>query len=54
LSEEGVTHVIAAGEKFEQLHTNALEGMAQATPAIVGDRLLLRTETKLYSLRVAK
>jgi outer membrane protein assembly factor BamB len=51
LSEEGATFVIAAGEKFQQLHTNSLDEMAQATPAIVGDRLLLRTETKLYSLR---
>jgi outer membrane protein assembly factor BamB len=51
LSEEGKTFVIAAGEKFEMLHVNELDEMAQATPAMVGDRLLLRTETKLYSLR---
>lgn len=25
--------------------------MAQATPAIVGDRLLVRTESLLYSMR---
>jgi outer membrane protein assembly factor BamB len=51
LDEEGRTFVIAAGDKFELLQTNALEEMAQATPAIAGDRLLLRTETKLYSIR---
>jgi outer membrane protein assembly factor BamB len=51
LSEEGKTFVIAAGEKYELLHVNLLDEMAQATPAIVGDRLLLRTETKLYSIR---
>ena len=51
LSEEGKTFVIAAGEKFELLHVNLLEEMAQATPAIVGDRLLLRTESRLYSFR---
>ncbi len=51
LSEEGKTYVVAAGEKFELLHTNAIEEMAQATPAIVGDRLLLRTESRLYSIR---
>lgn len=51
LSEEGKTFVIAAGEKFEMLNVNDLDEMALATPAIVGDRLLLRTETKLYSLR---
>ena len=51
LSEEGKTYVIAAGEKFEVLHINPLDEMAQATPAIVGDRLLLRTESRLYSIR---
>jgi outer membrane protein assembly factor BamB len=51
LSEEGRTFVISAGEKFELLHSNPLEDMAQATPAIVGDRLLLRTERRLYSIR---
>jgi outer membrane protein assembly factor BamB len=51
LSEEGKTYVVKAGETFEMLHTNALEEMAQATPAIVGERLLLRTENHLYSIR---
>jgi outer membrane protein assembly factor BamB len=51
LSEEGKTFVIAAGEKFELLHVNPLDEMAQATPAISGDRLLLRTESRLYSIR---
>jgi len=51
LSEEGKTFVIAAGEKFEVVQVNPLDEMAQATPAIVGDRLLLRTETRLYSIR---
>ncbi len=51
LSEEGKTFVIAAGEKFELLQVNPLDEMAQATPAIVADRLLLRTESRLYSIR---
>ncbi len=51
LNEEGKTFVIAAGEKFELLRINPLDEMAQATPAIVGDRLLLRTESRLYSIR---
>lgn len=54
LSEEGQTFVIAAGEEFKLLHVNELDEMAQATPAIVGERLLLRTETKLYSIRRSK
>ncbi len=54
LDEEGKTYVVAAGEKFELLHTNVLEDMALATPAIAGDRLLLRTEHRLYSIRRSK
>ena len=51
LSEEGQTFVIAAGETFKLLHVNELDDMAQASPAIVGERLLLRTEQRLYSIR---
>jgi outer membrane protein assembly factor BamB len=54
LSEEGKTFVVAAGDKYQLLHVNTLEEMAQATPAIVGDRLLIRTETRLYSIRSRK
>jgi outer membrane protein assembly factor BamB len=51
LNEEGKTFVVAAGDKFELLAVNLLDEMAQATPAIIGDRLLLRTESRLYSIR---
>jgi outer membrane protein assembly factor BamB len=51
LSEEGQTFVIAAGENFQLLHVNELDEMAQASPAIVGERLLVRTQTRLYSIR---
>jgi outer membrane protein assembly factor BamB len=51
LSEEGQTFVIAAGEKFQLLHVNALDEMALASPALVGERLLIRTESRLYSIR---
>ncbi|MEO8024952.1 MAG: PQQ-binding-like beta-propeller repeat protein [Bryobacteraceae bacterium] len=54
LSEEGKTYVVEAGETYKLLHVNPLEEMAQATPAIVGERLLVRTETHLYSIRAAK
>jgi hypothetical protein len=45
--------VLRAGEKFELLHTNpSLEGeMCMATPALVGERLLIRTDRHLYSIR---
>ena len=51
LNEQGKTFVIASGEKFELLGINSLDEMAQATLAIVGDRLLVRTESRLYSIR---
>jgi outer membrane protein assembly factor BamB len=51
LSEEGQTFVIAAGETFQLLRVNTLDDMALASPAMVGDRLLLRTEHHLYSIR---
>ncbi|BDC51109.1 serine/threonine protein kinase [Bryobacterales bacterium F-183] len=51
INEEGRTFVLKAGDKFELLNTNDLGEMALATPAMVGDRLLLRTEKHLYSLR---
>jgi outer membrane protein assembly factor BamB len=50
-SEEGKTYAIAAGETFKLLRVNSLDEMALASPAIVGDRLLVRTETRLYSIR---
>jgi outer membrane protein assembly factor BamB len=51
LSEEGQTFVIAAGEKFQLLHVNELDELALASPALVGERLLIRTEGRLYSIR---
>ena len=51
LSEEGQTFVIATGEEFSLSHINDLDDMAQATPALAGSRLLIRTERQLYSIR---
>jgi outer membrane protein assembly factor BamB len=51
LSEEGDTFVFQAGPEYKLLHKNSLDEMCMATPAISGDRLLIRTLTKLYCLR---
>ncbi len=53
LNEDGVTFVFRAGDKPELLHTNELadHDMAMATPAIVGDRLLIRTSARVYCIR---
>jgi outer membrane protein assembly factor BamB len=51
LNEEGRTFVIRAGDKYELLDSNDLGEMALATPALISDRLILRTENHLYSIR---
>ncbi|MBL9123649.1 MAG: PQQ-binding-like beta-propeller repeat protein [Planctomycetaceae bacterium] len=53
LNEDGVTFVIKAGPTFEILHTNSLgdDVMCMATPAVAGDKLLIRTDTQLYCLQ---
>jgi outer membrane protein assembly factor BamB len=51
LSEEGQTFVIGTGEEFKLLHVNALDDFTLASPALVGERLLIRTEHRLYSIR---
>lgn len=53
LNEDGVTFVVKAGDQFELLHTNPLgdDDMGMASPAMVGDRLLIRTSARVYSIR---
>lgn len=50
LNEDGLTYVIKAGEKFEVLYTNKLaeDDMCMATPALALDKLLIRTEKRIY------
>ena len=51
LSEDGDTHVIEAGPKFNQLGKNSLDEMCMATPAALRGSLLVRTLTKLYRIK---
>jgi outer membrane protein assembly factor BamB len=53
LSEDGVTSVFKAGDSFELLHANSLanDDMCMATPALAGDRLLIRTARRVYCIR---
>lgn len=55
LNESGVTYVLRAGDTFELLHTNRLadDDMCMATPALAGDRLLIRSAVRLYCVRAA-
>jgi len=51
-SMDGDVFVIKAGPHFELLATNAMDDTTQATPAISGTMLLVRTRQMLYSIAV--
>ncbi|MFK8115224.1 MAG: PQQ-binding-like beta-propeller repeat protein [Rubripirellula sp.] len=50
LNEDGLTYVIKAGPEFEIVETNDLQELSIACPSVAGDKLLIRTATKLYCL----
>jgi outer membrane protein assembly factor BamB len=52
LDEDGTTVVVQAGPEFKVIGSNALaeDDMCMATPAIAGNRLLLRTSARLYCI----
>ncbi len=50
LSEDGDTYVLDPEQGFEVVHTNSLDEMALATPAIAQGSLFLRTRGHLYRL----
>ncbi len=50
LSEDGDTFVFQAGKEYKLLHVNALNEMAMATPAIVRDSLIIRTQHHLFRI----
>ena len=47
----GDTFVIEAADQYRLVRVNSLDDFSMATPAIVGDRLLIRTQHRLYSIR---
>ena len=51
VSEDGDTYVFQAGPEYKFLHKNSLDEMCMATPALAGDRLLIRSLTKLNCIR---
>jgi outer membrane protein assembly factor BamB len=53
LNEDGITYVLKDSEQFEVLHTNQLaeDDMGMASPAIVGDRMLIRTAARIYCIK---
>ena len=53
MNEDGVCSVIREGDDFHVLHTNELaaDDICLSTPAIAGDRLLIRADKRLYCIR---
>ena len=53
LGEDGDTFVFQAGKSFNLLHVNSLteDDMCMATPAIAGDRLLIRSSARIYCIK---
>jgi outer membrane protein assembly factor BamB len=51
LSEDGDTFVVQDdGDGYQELGKNSLDEMSFASPAIAGDSLFVRTQTKLYRI----
>ena len=53
MSQRGVVTVVKAGDSFEVLGQNDLGEVVQASPAVVGSTLYLRTTGHLYAFREA-
>jgi outer membrane protein assembly factor BamB len=51
-SEDGHTFVIEAGDRYVELAKNSLDEMSLATPALLPDAIVVRTQTKLYRIAV--
>lgn len=53
-SREGVTKVFKAGKTFEDLATNELDDVFDASPVVIGDELYLRGHEALYCIAKTK
>ncbi len=49
-SEDGVMFVVRAGRTFELLARNDMKEMLLATPAVVGDTLIVRTRSHVVAI----
>ncbi len=49
-SREGKTTVLRHGEEYDEIAVNTLDGQLMASPAVIGESLLLRTHTHLYRI----
>ena len=50
IAENGDVHVVAAAKDFEHHIAASLNETCRSTPAVVGDRMYIRSETKLFAI----
>ena len=50
LTEEGTTFVLESGAEYKEIARNDLGEMTLASPAVAGDAIYIRTESKLYKI----
>ena len=50
LTEEGTTFVLESGAEYKEIARNDLNEMTLASPAVAGDAIYIRTESKLYKI----
>lgn len=50
LNEDGLTYAVKAGPEFEIVERNSLNELCMSCPAVAGNKLLIRTASKLYCM----
>jgi hypothetical protein len=50
LTEEGTTFVLDSGPDYKEIAKNDLGEMSLASPAVAGDAIYIRTESRLYKI----
>jgi hypothetical protein len=50
LDEEGTTVIVEPGAAYTEVRQNTLDEMSLASPAVAGDALFIRTESRLYRI----
>ncbi len=54
MDQDGIVHVLEATNKYNRVSSNELGEASRATPAIVGNRMLFRTDNHLIALKSAE
>ena len=50
VTEDGLTFVLDSGSEYKEIARNDLAEMSLASPAVAGDAIYIRTQSKLYKI----